>query len=30
MTKFDGFEASLDNVEGYLRSLLDRKGAVSG
>jgi uncharacterized protein YndB with AHSA1/START domain len=30
MTTFDGFEASLDNVEGYLRSLLAPKGAVSG
>ena len=23
MTKFDGIEASFDNVEAYLRSLLD-------
>jgi len=30
MTKFDGFEASFNNVEVYLRSLLDPKGAVSG
>ena len=30
MTKHDGMEASLDNVEGYLRSLLAPKGAVSG
>ena len=29
MTKFDGFEASFNNVEDYLRSLLDPKGAVS-
>jgi uncharacterized protein YndB with AHSA1/START domain len=30
MTKFDGHEANFDNVEDYLRSLLDPKGAVSG
>jgi len=30
MTKHDGMEASLDNVEGYLRSLLDTEGIVSG
>ena len=30
MTKFDGIEASFDNVEDYLRSLLDPKGTVSG
>ena len=30
MTKFDGIEASFDNVESYLRSLLDPKGSVSG
>jgi uncharacterized protein YndB with AHSA1/START domain len=30
MTKTDGFEASYDNVEDLLRSLLDPKGAVSG
>ncbi|MBV9278863.1 MAG: SRPBCC domain-containing protein [Chloroflexi bacterium] len=30
MTKYDGLEASFDNVEEYLRSLLDPKGAVSG
>jgi hypothetical protein len=30
MTKFDGFEASFNNVEDYLRSLLDPKGTVSG
>jgi len=29
MTKTDGFEASYDNVEDYLRSLLDPKGPVS-
>jgi len=27
MTKFDSWEASFDNVENYLRSLLDPKGA---
>ena len=30
MTKTDGIEASFDNVEDYLRSLLDPKGTVSG
>jgi uncharacterized protein YndB with AHSA1/START domain len=30
MTKYDGIEANFDNVEDYLRSLLDPKGAVSG
>jgi uncharacterized protein YndB with AHSA1/START domain len=30
MTKFDGLEANLDNVEDYLRSLLDPTGTVSG
>jgi uncharacterized protein YndB with AHSA1/START domain len=30
MTKFDGLEANCDNVESYLRSLLDPKGTVSG
>jgi hypothetical protein len=30
MTKFDGIEANFDNVEDYLRSLLDPKAAVSG
>ena len=30
MTKFDGLEANFDNVEDYLRSLLDPKGTVSG
>ena len=29
MTKFDGIEANLDNVEDLLRSLLDPKGPVS-
>jgi hypothetical protein len=29
MTKFDGIEANCDNVEDYLRSLLDPKGTVS-
>lgn len=30
MTKFDGHEAQFDNVEDYLRSLLDPTGTVSG
>jgi uncharacterized protein YndB with AHSA1/START domain len=30
MTKFDGIVASMDNVDDYLRSLLDPKGTVSG
>jgi uncharacterized protein YndB with AHSA1/START domain len=30
MTKFDGQEAGLDNVEAYLRSLLDPEGTASG
>jgi uncharacterized protein YndB with AHSA1/START domain len=30
MTRFDGLEANMDNVEEYLRSLLAPKGAVSG
>jgi uncharacterized protein YndB with AHSA1/START domain len=30
MTKFDGVEANFDNVEDYLRSLLDPEGPVSG
>jgi uncharacterized protein YndB with AHSA1/START domain len=30
MTKYDGLEANYDNVENYLRSLLDPKGTVSG
>jgi uncharacterized protein YndB with AHSA1/START domain len=29
MKKFDGIEANFDNVENYLRSLLDPKEAVS-
>jgi uncharacterized protein YndB with AHSA1/START domain len=29
MTKYDGLEANFDNVEDYLRSLLDEQGAVS-
>jgi uncharacterized protein YndB with AHSA1/START domain len=29
MTKYDGLEANFDNVEDYLRSLLDQKGSVS-
>lgn len=29
MTKYDGLEANLDNVEAHLRSLLDSNGAVS-
>jgi len=29
MTKYDGLEANFDNVEDYLRSLLDQKGTVS-
>jgi uncharacterized protein YndB with AHSA1/START domain len=29
MTKTDGLEANYDNVENYLRSLLDPKGTVS-
>ncbi len=29
MTKYDGLEANFDNVEDYLRSLLDSKGSVS-
>ena len=29
MTKYDGLEANFDNVEDYLRSLLDHKGWVS-
>ena len=28
MTKYDGLEANFDNVEDYLRSLLDQKGWV--
>jgi uncharacterized protein YndB with AHSA1/START domain len=30
MTKYDGLEAQFDNVEDYLRSLLDPKGTISG
>jgi hypothetical protein len=30
MTKFDGIEASFDNVEDVLRSLLGPKGTVAG
>jgi uncharacterized protein YndB with AHSA1/START domain len=30
MTKFDGIEANFDNVEDYLRSLLDPTGPVAG
>jgi uncharacterized protein YndB with AHSA1/START domain len=30
MTKFDGIEANFDNVEDYLRSLLDPKATVAG
>ncbi len=30
MTRFDGIEANLDNVEDHLRSLLDPAGHVSG
>jgi uncharacterized protein YndB with AHSA1/START domain len=30
MDKFDGIVASLDNIEHYLRSLLDPAGAVAG
>ena len=30
MTKFDGIVSSMDNVDDYLRSLLDPKGTVSG
>jgi hypothetical protein len=30
MTTFDGIEANFDNVEDYLRSLLDPQGTVSG
>jgi hypothetical protein len=29
MTKYDGIEASFDNVEDYLRSLLDSQGTAS-
>jgi uncharacterized protein YndB with AHSA1/START domain len=30
MTRFDGQEGSLDNLEDYLRSVLERREAVSG
>ena len=30
MTKYDGIEANFDNVEEYLRSLLDAEERVSG
>jgi uncharacterized protein YndB with AHSA1/START domain len=30
MTKFDGVVANFDNVEDYLRSLLDPEGTVTG
>jgi len=30
MTKYDGLEGNFDNVENYLRSLLDPKGTVAG
>jgi uncharacterized protein YndB with AHSA1/START domain len=30
MTKFDGLVANMDNVDDYLRSLLDPKGTLSG
>ena len=30
MTKFDGIEANFDQVEEYLRSLLDQKETVAG
>jgi uncharacterized protein YndB with AHSA1/START domain len=30
MTTFDGFEAQFDNVEDYLRTLLDPAGTASG
>jgi len=30
MTKFDGIEANFDNVEDYLRSILDPTAAASG
>ena len=29
MTKYDGLEANFDNIEDYLRSLLEPKGTVS-
>ncbi len=30
MTKYDGIQANFDNVDSYLRSLLDAEGTVSG
>jgi uncharacterized protein YndB with AHSA1/START domain len=30
MTKYDGLEANFDNIEDYLRSLLEPRGTVSG
>jgi uncharacterized protein YndB with AHSA1/START domain len=30
MTKFDGMEDSYDNMEDYLRSLVDPNGTASG
>ena len=30
MTKFNGIEANFDNVDDYLRSLLERKATVAG
>ena len=29
MTKYDGIEANFDNIEDYLRSLLDSEGTIS-
>jgi len=29
MNKFDGIEANFDNIEDYLRSLLEEKETVS-
>ncbi len=30
MTKFDGIESNFDNVEAYLRTLLDPEGSTAG
>jgi uncharacterized protein YndB with AHSA1/START domain len=30
MTKYDGIEANFDNVDNYLRSLLDAEGTTAG
>jgi hypothetical protein len=30
MTKYDGLVASFDNIDDYLRSLLDPQGTVAG